>query len=115
MDKESYLNNPQKIIMVSPELFDSDKSDFIAYASGNGMIRSGISDGDTLIFKNTSKLKDGEIGAFIMKGKETAVKRYFKRNDIIILEFDDGIQPPMIFNEKDVEIVGKLTYIIKKI
>lgn len=50
-----------------------------------------------------------------MKGKETAVKRYFKRNDTVILEFDDGIQPPMIFNEKDVEIVGKLTYIIKKI
>ena len=80
MDKESYLNNPQKIIMVSP-----------------------------------SKLKDGEIGAFIMKGKETAVKRYFKRNDTVILEFDDGIQPPMIFSEKDVEIVGKLTYIIKKV
>jgi repressor LexA len=116
MDKKTFLSTPiSPEFMVSSQLFARNRADFASHASGNGMIRAGISDGDTLLFKKVNNLENGEIGVFVINKKDIAVKRYFRSKDTVVLAYDDGIQSPYILNANDVEIIGKLEYIIKDV
>ena len=62
---------------------------FAVEANGNGMINTGIEDGDMLFFSKTDKYMDGDIVAVTVDG-ETMVRRIFTGRNRVRLRRENG-------------------------
>lgn len=94
-----------------PEEFD-DGSDFFAlHVEGDSMINAGICEGDVLVIRKTSTAYNGEIVVALVEDSAT-VKRFYKKEDKIILHPENDTMSDMIFDE--VFVLGVVKGLIRK-
>lgn len=94
-----------------PEEFD-DGSDFFAlHVEGDSMIKAGICEGDVIIVRKACTAVNGEIVVALVEDSAT-VKRFFKRDNKVILHPENDELDDMIFD--DVSILGTVKGLIRK-
>ena len=73
---------------------DQSAKYFAQYAVGNSMSGAGICDGDLLVFRKTSQIKNGQIGSFCID-ENAAICRKFSRigGSIYLIPANDDCQP----------------------
>lgn len=89
---------------------------FMLEVSGNSMIDAGIFNGDQIIVRKQSTAENGEIVVALVNDLEEAtVKRFFKREDKIILHPENSEYPDFIYEKNDqIEILGKVIGLVRK-
>lgn len=108
---------PTDYFMLPKALCDENKTYFAFTASGDGMALENIRSGDIVIFEETDKIENGDIGCFRFKDNQIACKKYFydEENKLHILEFCDLKQKPIIINEKEkFQVLGKLAFVFNR-
>jgi repressor LexA len=85
---------------------------FALRVKGDSMINAGIFDGDTVVIRHQPSAEDGEIVAAKIGGEAT-IKRLRKKHDSVFLQPENPKYP--IIRANDIEIVGKVVYLTRKI
>lgn len=87
---------------------------FYTRVQGDSMINARIHDGDLVLIRKQSDVNDGEIAAVVVD-ERILLKRVYKRNGSIILQSENNLYPPQIYNSNNVDscfIVGKLKKVV---
>lgn len=89
---------------------------FMLEVSGNSMIDAGIFNGDQIIVRKQSTAENGEIVVALVNDLEEAtVKRFYKKEDKIILHPENSEFPDFIYEKNDpIEILGKVIGLVRK-
>ncbi|MBD3346718.1 MAG: transcriptional repressor LexA [Chitinivibrionales bacterium] len=87
---------------------------FTLRISGDSMKDIGIMDGDIVIVRQQSMVENNEVAVVIIDGDAT-LKRFIRHNDHIILRAENPAYGDMIvFDDKDVWVVGKLVGVMRR-
>ncbi len=88
------------------------ENSFMLNVIGESMINAGILDGDTLIVRQQSHAKNGDIVVALL-GEEATVKTYYKEAQHIRLQPENDYLDPIICDD-DVIILGKVMGLIRQ-
>jgi repressor LexA len=86
----------------------------VLQVEGDSMIGDHVLDGDHLIVEGRNAAKDGEMVVALIKNSETTLKRFRRNGGKIRLEQTDTSDDAMVFDEKDVAILGVVVGILRK-
>jgi repressor LexA len=88
---------------------------FALHVRGDSMIKAGIYDGDTAIAQQQSVADHGDI-VIALLGDEATVKRFYRKNKVIILQPEnDTMQPIKVSEGSDFKILGKVVATLHRI
>jgi repressor LexA len=91
---------------------------FMLTVSGDSMINAGIHNKDRIIVRKQNTAETGEIIVAMVPDVATGepsatVKRFYKKGDKVILKPENDHLEDMIYNANDVQIVGKVTGLLR--
>ncbi|MDY3005949.1 S24 family peptidase [Anaerococcus porci] len=101
------VENYEGYFPADPEIINSD---FCLYADGDSMIDVGINEGDLVFFKQTPQVENGTIAA-VFVNDTTTLKRFYKKENQIILQPENKSYSPIIIREgdgQDVRVLGEM-------
>jgi repressor LexA len=81
---------------------------------GESMIDAHILDGDTVLVREQSTARNGDIVVALVEGEAT-VKRFFLENDRIRLQPENRNMAPLYFDRGDLRIIGKVVGVMRKL
>ncbi len=88
---------------------------FALHVHGNSMIKAGIYDGDIAVAQQQSAADHGDI-VIALLGDEATVKRFYRKNKIILLRPEnDTMQPIRVTEGSDLKILGKVIATLHRI
>lgn len=93
------------------DLFGRSKDIFLLKVTGDSMIDEGIMDGDLVVVKRTSAVKNGQIGVVLLQDEATVKRIYIQRDRIALKPANRaaGYKTTHIgLAEKDISIVGRV-------
>jgi repressor LexA len=97
-----------------PETLMGKGETFALRAVGESMVDEGILDGDTLIVERSEVAENGVLVIALVKGRDAAVKRFYKRGGRIELVSANAKHPPMTFGAEDVRIQGIVVGLLRR-
>jgi len=107
--------NPINTVLVSADLVSKTKRCYVLQVRGDSMIEEGIFDGDNVVIQHQETANNGDIVvALLDNGFATLKKFYRESNGKIRLQPANEKMEPIIVNQKDVKVQGKVTGIIRK-
>lgn len=101
------VENYEGYFPADPEIINSD---FCLYADGDSMIDAGIHEGDLVFFKQTPQVENGTIAA-VFVDDTTTLKRFYKKENQIILQPENKSYSPIIINldeSTNIRILGEM-------
>ena len=88
---------------------------FLLRVKGTSMINAGILEGDDIIVKKQNTANDGDIVvAFLLENEEATVKTFYRDQDIIILKPQNPNFEPRELKDTEVQIMGRVTGLLRK-
>jgi repressor LexA len=87
---------------------------YVLQVKGDSMIGDYVLNGDHLIVEGRNAAKDGEMVVALIRNSETTLKRCRCDGGKIRLEQIDTSDDAMVFDEKDVAILGVVVGILRK-
>jgi repressor LexA len=100
-------------LLIDKSLFPA-RDAFALQIKGDSMIDAGIWDGDYVIVKPQSHINNGEIGVALM-GDEATVKRIYIKQGKVTLKPENKNMRPMTRKADEVQIIGKVIGVMRKI
>jgi len=100
---ETYLSVPSELVGFGTH--------FLLEVKGDSMIEAGILDGDYLIVRQQNQASNGEIVVAMVEDEATVKRIYFHSDHIELRPENSSMQP---FRVNDVQILGKVTGLIRK-
>jgi repressor LexA len=95
--------------------FSSDPDTFALEVRGESMIDDHIMNGDYVLIKRTSDVRDGDVVVALVEGAETTLKRFFREpNDMVRLQPANSEMDPILVPAASVDIQGKLLAVHRK-
>ena len=85
---------------------------FMLRVQGTSMINAGIKDGDKIVVRRQPTAENGEIVVALVDDSST-VKRFYRRNNQIILHPENEALSDMVFSDGEVSILGKVIGLIR--
>lgn len=85
---------------------------FILHVRGNSMVNAGILNGDRVFVNSCSIAHNGEIIVALIEDSAT-VKTYYKENGHIRLQPENDDMDPIIVDEDDCQILGKVFGVLR--
>lgn len=103
-------------LTVDKSIIKSPDNVFALRVKGDSMINAGILDGDFVLVHQQPVANQGEIVVALIEDEAT-VKRFYKEKNQIILQAENENMPPIVVNpkDKDIQILGKVKGVIRKI
>jgi repressor LexA len=86
---------------------------FALQVKGDSMTGAGILDGDRVIVKQQGAAENGEIVCAVINGEAT-LKRFFKKDGVIILKAENEKYPPITVSEGEFRIAGRVVGLLRK-
>lgn len=92
------------------------KNSFVLKVQGDSMVGAGIFDGDYAIIKQDYTAKDNDIVVAIVDNEAT-LKRFFRKDDKIILKPENPAMEPIIIEKgkSNIRIIGKATGVYRQV
>jgi repressor LexA len=87
---------------------------FMLRIKGDSMIGAGILDGDYVVVRQQPTARDGEIVAALIEGEEATVKRFFRRDGMVVLKPENPALKPLELRE-GVEIIGPVVSVLRRL
>ena len=85
----------------------SNKNTFMLHVRGESMINAGVLSGDHILVKQQDTAENGEMVAALIDDSAT-VKTFYHENGHIRLQPENVTMDPIVVEEKDVHILGKV-------
>lgn len=107
------IENVDSYITSIADLFGTNDI-FALKIKGDSMKEAGIFNGDIVIVKKQVKVENGDIVAVLIDNEAT-VKRFYKENNFIKLLPENPKFDPIIIKDNNIDIVGKVIGVIRKL
>jgi repressor LexA len=98
-----------------PEDFTGDGQLFMLKVRGESMIEAGILDGDYVVVRQQENAEKGDVVVAGIPGEEATVKRYGRRGSKVVLTPANPTMEPMVFDQSDVDIYGKVVTVLRRL
>ncbi len=109
------IENPLDTITVSPDMVSKYKRCYVLQVRGDSMIKEGIFDGDFVVIKQQDTAENGDIVVALLENSFATLKTFYKeKNKKIRLQPANDTMDPIIVDEEDIQIQGKVSGIIRK-
>lgn len=106
--------NVEEVYPVPADL-TGDGDLFMLRVRGESMIGAGIFDGDLVVTRSQPSAEVGDIVVAGIPGEEATVKTYRPRDGKIVLEPANESLEPMVFDEGEVAIYGKVVTVMRRL
>ena len=91
------------------------RADYCLHTKGDSMVDAGIHDGDIAFLAKDYDFEDGQIYAVVFgPDNEAVLKKVYRSGNKVILQSCNAKYAPIILDEPDMRIIGKLTWICRK-
>jgi repressor LexA len=100
-------------LLIDKSLFPA-RDAFALKITGDSMVDAGIWEGDYVIVKPRSDVGNGEIGVVLIEDEAT-VKRIYLRKGEITLKPENKSMEPVTYKSNEVQIIGKVIGVVRKI
>ena len=100
-------------ILVDQSLFPHPGA-FSLKVTGDSMVEAGILDGDYVVVRPQKTIGNGQIGVVLL-GDEATVKKVFQGKNKIILKPENKDMESTTHNPDEVDIIGKVVGVIRKL
>ena len=101
-------------LVMAPDMLGSG-SHYALEVHGDSMIDEGILDGDTVLIKETSSCRDGDIVvAFIKDEEEATLKKIYKKGRLVELVAANPAYEPRQFAADNVAVQGQLVGLVRR-
>jgi repressor LexA len=97
-----------------PQEFVGDGTVFMLRIKGESMIEAGILDGDYVVIRQQPTARNGEIVAALINGEDATVKRFYRRNGVVVLEPANPALSPIEY-KSGVDIIGKVVSVLRRV
>lgn len=108
------INDAPPGVAVPGSMLHGGGQHYALEVKGDSMIEAGINDGDVVVIRETSSAEDGDIVVAQVEGYEATLKRFYRRNAMIVLEAANPAYEPRMLPAGDVSVQGKLVGLIRK-
>ena len=102
-------------VLPLPQDFTGDGNLFMLRVRGDSMVGAGILDGDFVVVRQESEVRNGDIIVAGIPGEEATVKTYRKEGAEIILTPHNPRLEPMRFPTADVVVFGKVVTVLRRL
>lgn len=102
-------------VLPLPQDFTGDGNLFMLRVRGDSMVGAGILDGDFVVVRQESEVRNGDIIVAGIPGEEATVKTYRKEGAEIILTPHNPRLEPMRFAASDVVVFGKVVTVLRRL
>ena len=109
---ESIADNPPHVA-VPGMMVSSGGNHYALEVKGDSMINAGINDGDRVIIRESSTAENGDIVVAQIEGYEATLKRYRRRDDMVVLEAANPAYESRVLPVGDVAVQGRLVGLIR--
>ncbi len=110
----SAIQDHNNDLVVSPDMLGGGNH-YALEVHGDSMIDEGILDGDTVLIKETSTARNGDIVvAFIVEEEEATLKKIYKSGNEIELVAANPAYEPRKFTSDKVQVQGQLVGLVRK-
>lgn len=89
-----------------------EKELFVLSVRGDSMIGSRIHDGDKVLVHMRNDVESGEIAVVSVNGEDATLKRVKKVDGNVILYPDNPLYDPIVINNENARIIGKVIQVI---
>ncbi|SIS94211.1 SOS-response transcriptional repressor, LexA [Roseivivax lentus] len=107
------LNDIPPEIAVPGQMLSGSGRHYALEVKGDSMIDAGINDGDVVVIRETGEAQNGDIVVAQVQGYEATLKRFKRKDDMIILEAANPAYEPRILPRGDVSVQGRLVGLIR--
>ena len=90
-------------------------SNFLFRVNGDSMIKKGILNNDLVTIEKCKSPNNGDITLVLVHKEYPSIKTYFNMDEYIKLVPDNDFLEPITLNKKDVEVIGIVKGVIRKI
>lgn len=97
-----------------PAFLRRDDDDFVLRVHGESMLGAGIFDGDLIVVHAQEQVQNGEI-AVVLVGDEATTKRFYNQGRTVRLQPDNDNYEPIIVNADEVELVGRVVGVLRRL
>jgi repressor LexA len=104
--------------MIVDEKFVKDGEFFYLRVNGNSMLgKSRIADGDLVLVRKQSCVENGDIAVVIVDGEDATLKRFYLKENMVVLQPDNPDYEPLIFGQEHlksgyIQIVGLVKQLV---
>jgi len=98
-----------------PMDFTGDGELFMLRVRGNSMIDAGILDGDFVVCRQQVTADNGDIVIAGIPGDEATIKTFTKSGAKITLTPSNSSMKPMVFENGEVSVYGKLVTVLRRL
>lgn len=110
----SAIQDHNNDLVISPDMIGPGNH-YALEVHGDSMIDEGILDGDTVLIKESSSAKNGDIVvAFIIEDEEATLKKIYKSGNTIELVAANPAYEPRVFTSDKVQVQGHLVGLVRK-
>ena len=110
----SAIQDHNNDLVVSPDMLGAGNH-YALEVHGDSMIEEGILDGDTVLIRETSSARNGDIVvAFITEDEEATLKKFYKSGNMIELVAANPAYEPRKFTSDKVQVQGQLVGLVRK-
>lgn len=106
------IQNDSDFIDIPPSMVGNGEH-YALTVEGDSMINAGINDGDTVIIRKVTQVRDGTIVVALVDGMEATLKRIYRRDGKVILEAENDAYKPRILTPDRVQIQGELKSLMR--
>ena len=114
---ESWRQEPLDTVTLPPEMVPQPAGDLYALrVRGLSMIDALIDDGDVVVIRATSEVRDGEmVVAWLKLEQEATLKRLYRQGDQVRLQPANSQMEPIVVPAANLEVHGKVVAVIRRL
>ena len=105
--------NIEELIDV-PAFLRRDDDDFVLRVRGDSMIGAGIFNDDFIVVHQQQEVQNGEIVVALV-GDEATTKRFYHEGRAVRLQPENDDHEPIIVNADEVELVGRVVGVLRRL
>jgi len=105
--------NIEELIDV-PAFLRRDDDDFVLRVQGDSMADAGIFNGDFIVVHAQDQAQNGEIVVALV-GDEATTKRFYNEGRTVRLQPENELYEPIIVNADEVELVGRVVGVLRRL
>jgi len=103
-------------ITLTRDIVRDEEGIYALHVSGNSMIDALINDGDIVIMKRPTDVRDGDmVAAWLKNEQETTLKRVYREGNQVRLQPANSAMHPIYTPASNVEIQGKVILVVRQL
>ncbi len=103
-------------IALTRDLLRDEEGIYALQVTGNSMVDALVNDGDIVIMKRPTDVRDGDmVAAWLRNEQETTLKRFYREGDQVRLQPANPTMAPIYTPASNVDIQGKVVLVVREL